>query len=186
MGKMYLDSCDENAILFTIGDNDTFALWYIQNIEGYRQDVRIVNTSLFQTDWYIDDMKKKAFTSDPIPSQMTHEKYRWGTRDFLFYQRTNRDTIDIKTWMNFVADDSKNTQIELQSGQWVHTFPSKVIRVPVNKEKVLENGIVDPKDADKIVSDIYIDLKGSIISKNIIIMLYIITNTTRKSTIYYY
>ena len=68
MGKMYLDSCDENAILFTIGDNDTFALWYAQNIEGYRQDVRIVNTSLFQTDWYIDDMRKKAFSSDPVPS----------------------------------------------------------------------------------------------------------------------
>ncbi|HLV93104.1 MAG TPA: DUF2723 domain-containing protein [Aequorivita sp.] len=185
MGRMYLDSCDENAILFTIGDNDTFALWYIQNVEGYRQDVRVVNTSLFQTDWYIDDMKKKAFTSDPIPSQMTHQKYRWGTRDFLFYQRTNRDTIDIKTWMNFVADDSKNTQIELQSGQWVHTFPSKVIRVPVNKEKVLENGIVDPKDADKIVSDIYIDLKGSIIYKNRMMMLDIIANNNWERPIYF-
>ena len=185
MGRMYLDSCDENAILFTIGDNDTFALWYIQNVEGYRQDVRVVNTSLFQTDWYIDDMKKKAFTSDPIPSQMTHEKYRWGTRDFLFYQKTVRDTIDIKTWMNFVADDSKNTQIELQSGQWVHTFPSKVIRVPVDKEKVLENGIVDPKDADKIVSDIYIDLKGSIIYKNRMMMLDIIANNNWERPIYF-
>ena len=76
MAKMYLDSCDENAIIFTIGDNDTFALWYAQGIEGYRQDVRIVNTSLFQTDWYIDDMKKKAFDSDPIPSQLTHDKYK--------------------------------------------------------------------------------------------------------------
>src|SRR5690554_1301171 len=130
-------------------------------------------------------MKKKAFTSDPIPSQMTHEKYRWGTRDFLFHQRTNRDTIDIKTWMNFVADDSKNTQIELQSGQWVHTFPSKVIRVPVNKEKVLENGIVDPKDADKIVSDIYIDLKGSIIYKNRMMMLDIIANNNWERPIYF-
>ena len=185
MGRMYLDSCDENAILFTIGDNDTFALWYIQNVEGYRQDVRVVNTSLFQTDWYIDDMKKKAFTSDPIPSQMTHNKYRWGTRDFLFYQKTVRDTIDIKTWMNFVADDSKNTQIELQSGQWVHTFPSKVIRVPVDKEKVLENGIVDPKDADKIVSDIYIDLKGSIIYKNRMMMLDIIANNNWERPIYF-
>ena len=185
MGRMYLDSCDENAILFTIGDNDTFALWYIQNVEGYRQDVRVVNTSLFQTDWYIDDMKKKAFTSDPIPSQMTHNKYRWGTRDFLFYQKTVRDTIDIKTWMNFVADDSKNTQIELQSGQWVHTFPSKVIRVPVDKEKVLENGIVDPKDADKIVSDIYINLKGSIIYKNRMMMLDIIANNNWERPIYF-
>ena len=185
MGRMYLDSCDENGILFTIGDNDTFALWYIQNVEGYRQDVRIVNTSLFQTDWYIDDMKKKAFTSDPIPSQLTHDKYSSGTRDFLFFQRTRKDTIDIKTWMNFVADDSKNTQIELDSGQWVHTFPSKVIRIPVDKESVLKHGIVAAKDADKIVSEIFIDLKSSVMYKNRMLMLDIIANNNWERPIYF-
>ncbi len=185
MGKMYLDSCDKNAILFTIGDNDTFALWYAQNVEGYRQDVRIVNTSLFQTDWYIDDMKKKAFTSDPIPSQLTHDKYRWGTRDFLIFQQTTQDTIDIKTWMNFVANDSPATQMELPSGQQVNTFPSKVIRVPVDKEAVLRNGIVDPKDADKIVPYIDINLKGDIIYKNRMMMLDIIANNNWERPIYF-
>lgn len=185
MGKMYLDSCDENAILFTIGDNDTFALWYAQNVEGYRQDVRIVNTSLFQTDWYIDDMKKKAFSSDPIPSQLTHEKYRQGTRDFLIHQQTTQDTIDIKTWMNFVANDSPATQMELPSGQQVNTFPSKVIRIPVDKETVLKNGIVDPKDADKIVPYIDINLKGDIIYKNRMMMLDIIANNNWERPIYF-
>lgn len=185
MGKMYLDSCDKNAILFTIGDNDTFALWYAQNVEGYRQDVRIVNTSLFQTDWYTDDMKKKAFTSDPIPSQLTHEKYRQGTRDFLIHQQTTQDTIDIKTWMNFVANDSPATQMELPSGQQVHTFPSKVIRIPVDKEAVLKNGIVDPKDADKIVPYIDINLKGDIIYKNRMMMLDIIANNNWERPIYF-
>lgn len=185
MGKMYLDSCDENAILFTIGDNDTFALWYAQNVEGYRQDVRIVNTSLFQTDWYIDDMKKKAFTSDPIPSQLTHEKYRSGTRDFLIFQQTKKDTIDIKTWMNFVANDSPATQMELQSEQVVNTFPSKVIRIPVDKEAVLRNGIVDQKDADKIVPYIDITLNGDIIYKNRMMMLDIIANNNWERPIYF-
>ena len=185
MGKMYLDSCDKNAILFTIGDNDTFALWYAQNVEGYRQDVRVVNTSLFQTDWYIDDMKKKAFTSDPIPSQLTHEKYRQGTRDFLFYQQTTQDTIDIKTWMNFVANDSPATQMELPSGQQVNTFPSKVIRIPVDKEAVLKNGIVDKKDADKIVPYIDITLNGDIMYKNRMMMLDIIANNNWERPIYF-
>src|SRR5690606_26590576 len=75
MAKKYLDSLDPNAILFTIGDNDTFALWYAQQIEEYRLDVRIVNTSLFATDWYIDQMKRKAWDSDPIPSQLEHHQY---------------------------------------------------------------------------------------------------------------
>ncbi|MGO3181435.1 MAG: protein O-mannosyl-transferase family [Aequorivita sp.] len=185
MGKMYLDSCDENAILFTIGDNDTFALWYAQNVEGYRQDVRIINTSLFQTDWYIDDMKKKAFTSDPIPSQLTHKKYRGGTRDFVVYQQTKKDTIDIKTWMNFVANDSPATQMELQNGQVINTFPSKVIRVPVDKEAVLRNGIVDEKDADKIVPYIDITLNGDIIYKNRMMMLDIIANNNWERPIYF-
>ena len=185
MAKMYLDSCDENAIIFTIGDNDTFALWYAQGIEGYRQDVRIVNTSLFQTDWYIDDMKKKAFDSDPIPSQLSHDKYKYGSRDFLFFQKTRKDTINIKDWMDFVANDSKKTQVELESRQWVNTFPTKVIKVPVDKEAVLKNGIVDPKDADKIVPNIFITLKGDVIYKNRLLMLDVIANNNWERPIYF-
>lgn len=185
MAKMYLDSCDENAIIFTIGDNDTFALWYAQGIEGYRQDVRIVNTSLFQTDWYIDDMKKKAYSSDPIPSQLSHDKYKYGSRDFLFYQQTRRDTIDIKTWMEFVANDSPVTQVELESGQFANTFPSKIIRIPVDKETVLKNGIVDVKDAEKIVPYIDIQLKGDVLYKNRLLMLDIIANNNWERPIYF-
>jgi len=185
MAKMYLDSCDENAIIFTIGDNDTFALWYAQGIEGYRQDVRVVNTSLFQTDWYIDDMKKKAFTSDPIPSQLTHDKYKFGSRDFLFFQKTRKDTIDIKDWMNFVADDSQKTKVELESRQWANTFPSKVIRVPVDKEAVLRNGIVEAKDADLIVPYIDIVLKGDVLYKNRLLMLDVIANNNWERPIYF-
>ena len=185
MAKMYLDSCDENAIIFTIGDNDTFALWYAQGIEEYRQDVRIVNTSLFQTDWYIDDMKKKAFDSDPIPSQLSHDKYKYGSRDFLFFQKTRKDTINIKDWMDFVANDSKKTQVELESRQWVNTFPTKVIKIPVDKEAVLQNGIVDPKDADKIVPNIFITLKGDVIYKNRLLMLDVIANNNWERPIYF-
>ena len=185
MGKMYLDSCDENGILFTIGDNDTFALWYAQGIEGYRQDVRIVNTQLFATDWYIDDMKKKAYSSDPIPSQLTHEQYRIGTRDYIMYKELKEDTIDIKTWMNWVASENPATKEELNNGIFVNTFPSKIIRVPVDKEAVLANGIVKPEDADLILPYIDIKLKGDFIYKNRLLMLDVIANNDWKRPIYF-
>lgn len=185
MAKMYLDSCDENAMLFTIGDNDTFALWYAQGIEEYRQDVRVINTSLFATDWYIDDMKKKAYSSDPIPSQLTHDKYRFGTRDYIVFQKTKQDTIDIKTWMKWVADDSPVTKLEMNSGVFANSFPSKVIRVPVDKEAVLKNGIVSQEDADQIVPYIDITLKGDFIYKNRLLMLDIIANNNWERPIYF-
>ena len=185
MGRMYLDSCDEDAILFTIGDNDTFALWYQQNVEQYRQDVRIVNTSLFQTDWYIDDMKKKAFDSDPIPSQLKHEQYRYGVRDVIAFAEATEDTIDIKTWMNWVASEDPRTKVELNSGQFISSFPSKHIRIPVDKEAVLKNGIVDPKDADNIVPYIDIHLKGDFVYKNRMLMLDIIANNNWERPIYF-
>ena len=186
MAKMYLDSCDENSILFTIGDNDTFALWYAQGIEGYRQDIRTVNTSLFQTDWYIDDMKKAAYTSAPIPSQMTHSQYRYGTRDFVFAQEVTDEPVNIKEWLNWIVSDDPRTMITLpDNNQKISTFPSKTVRIPVNKENVLKYGIVDPKDADLIVPYIDIKLNGDVLYKNRLLMLDIIANNDWERPIYF-
>ncbi|AWH73392.1 hypothetical protein DCS32_04220 [Dokdonia sp. Dokd-P16] len=185
MAKKYLDSVDENAIIFTIGDNDTFALWYAQEIEGYRTDVRIVNTSLINTDWYYDQMKRAAYKSPPVPSSLTHDKYAASNREALFYQETKDSIIPISQWMSFVASDDPRTKVEYAKGQFFNTFPSKKVRIPVNKETVLKNKIVPMDDADSIVPYIDIELKGNVLYKNRLLMLDIIASNNWERPIYF-
>ena len=198
MAVNYLESCDPNAIIFTIGDNDTFPLWYAQEIEGIRTDVRVVCTSLFNVDWYIDQMKRKAYESEPIPSKLTHDKYKWGTRDYIIKEVVTKDTLDIDQFIDFVTSDDKRTKyghVLKQQGYdtagqrnqdlGANYAPTEHVRIPVNKENVLRNGIVPLKYAAKIVDYIDIKIEDQAIYKNRLMMLDIIAENNWERPIYF-
>ena len=188
--QAYLESCDKNAIMFTIGDNDTFPLWYMQEVEGVRTDIKLINTSLFATDWYIDQMKRATYDAPPIPSQLTHDLYKFGSLDVAYYFDELRaipkdSTISIKDFMRWIESSNSRTFYDLDDdGIPEKMLPSNDIRIPVNKKNVLKSGLVKPEDADKIVD--YIDIKiDRGITKNRILMLDILANNDWKQPIYF-
>lgn len=185
LAKSYLDSCDKNAILFTIGDNDTFPLWYAQEIENYRTDVKIVNTSLFMTHWYIDQMKTKTYQADPLPINFTHNQYVGDKLDFVIEKKTTDARLDIKDFLKFIALDDPRTMVSLENGQKYHFYPTDKIRIPVDKNVIIKNNIVNAKDNDSIVPYIDIDLKSNGIYKNRLMMLDIVANNNWKRPIYF-
>lgn len=185
MAKAYLDSCEPNAILFTIGDNDTFPLWYAQEIEGHRTDVRIVNTSLFMTDWYIDQMKAKAYTSEPMPISFTHNQYVGDKLDYIVHKPLTEQRWEIKDFINFIANDDPRTIIDLDNGQKIHFYPTNKLRIPIDKNTIIANKVVSPKYNDSIVPYIDFDIKGQALYKNRLMMLDIVANNNWKRPIYF-
>ena len=204
LAKAYLDSIDEDrqAIIYTIGDNDTFALWYAQEIENYRTDVRTINTSLLATDWYIDQMKRKAYKSNPVQSTLEHSQYAYGIRDYIKFENII-DSIrwDLKDFISWISSDNERTKYKFLLKQYGYEsdelkniplftqnmvyYPTNKVRFYVNKENVINSGIIDPVDYDKIENYIDIDLPKSGLYKNQILMLDILSKNDWKRPIYF-
>jgi len=185
----YLESCPKNAILFTDGDCDTFPLWYAQEVEGIRTDVRVCNLELLGMAWYADQMNRKAYESDRMPFSLTHEEYREGTRDYLYvapnvnpkYKPGNY--YDLKSVIDFIKSNDPANMIELNDQKQHNYFPTTSFSLKVDKEQVLKNGVVPASMSDSIVSEVDFKVPGTLFERNRIMMLDAIAHNDWKRPI---
>jgi hypothetical protein len=187
LGANYLKTVAKQGIIFTNGDNDTFPLWYNQDVEGVRRDVRVCNLSYLQTDWYISQMKQKMWDSKPLPFSLREDQYTQGTRDLIYLlddQRIRRTSVDLREAVNFVASDDPATK--LRQANNASYIPKKIISYPVDKEAVIRNNVVRPEDYDKIADTIFIDLSNKdYLPKDEFMILDLIANNNWERPIYF-
>lgn len=181
----YLESCEKNAILFTNGDNDTFPLWYAQEVEGIRTDVRVCNLSLFQTDWYINQMRRKAYESDPMPLTFAPEKYSYSNRDVVYLFEQTKNEMNLKDVIDFVASDDPQNKFPIGNGRYLDYIPAKSFYIDVDTAQVIKNKVVPEKDYSKILKKISFRLGRNYITKNDLMVLDLVAHNDWSRPIYF-
>ena len=183
----FLNSCDKNAIIFTYGDNDTYPLWYAQEVEGIRTDVRVVNLSLLAVDWYINKLRNRVNDSPPIKLSMPPDSIRGNKRNQMVFYNPDpsklKEPWPLKSVLKFMFG---NHPIRGERTSFPSFIPTKRMYIPINKEKAIASGWVSAKDSAKIVDKIPLNFdKRSMLTKDEIAILDILANNLEDRPIYF-
>ena len=185
-GENYLNSTLPNAIIMNYGDNDTFPLWYAQEVEGVRKDVRVMNMSYLGAEWYIDQMRIKSNDSDPLPFSLPRSKYTYRNETVLIQELFNRP-IPAKQLIEWIASEDPRTMLPMTSGEKMDFLPSRQIAIPVNKQNAIESGIVKPEDAHLMVDTVYLNINPNkhYLTRDELMLIDLLANFDWKRPIYF-
>lgn len=182
----YLASVDENAILLTYGDNDSFPLWYIQDVEGYRTDVRVANLSYLQSGFYIETMSRKAFESDPLPFTLSADKYAEGVRVQLPVEDLIKEPTPIAKVMEFAGSDDPKAKVDLSGrGDFFNFIPVREFIVDVDSGHVIATGAVRPYHADRMLKPMIWKFKGTMAIKDDLAVMDVMAGNNWERPLYY-